>query len=182
MRPDEIKDGWLYAVTTRLLWFEPHLAILTENGIRFVHANKFDISIDTDGLHHVSDEFRKWASIHGLEFDDHNIFSLWSLRLGSEQLTKLDLDKNFWTEPIDEEDVEWLNSDTGPGQLLSHWLRSSSDWQGSSASVLYKDNGELAGAFVTLFTANPYRLMTLLRWLGVPVNIINPVTGIEENL
>lgn len=182
MRTDEIQDGWLYAVTTRPLWFEPHLAIFTENGIRFVHANKFDIDIKSDGPHHISDELREWASDLGREFDQHDIFSLWSLRLGSEQLTRLDIDKNFWTEIIDEENIDRMNSKQDSGQRLSQWLRSSENWQGSSASVLYKDNGELAGAFITLFTANPHLLMTLLRWLGVPIEIINGTTGIEEIL
>ena len=183
MLPTEILNGHIYAVTTRPFWFEPYVAVETKVGLRMLPAEMYLSDISSDGPHEISEEVVHSAITSGMNFEDEDVFSLWSERLLAEHLTRIDLKGSIWEEtvsPATQEAFLIANSDA-PGEELSKWLRSNSDWQGSSASVLYDGIGNMSGAFVTLFTANPYRLMVLLKWLQVPDHIIQNVTGIETH-
>jgi hypothetical protein len=59
------------------------------------------------------------------------------------------------------------DSPTNPAEALDLELRFSEQWPGSSAEAIYDQDGNLDGASITIRTDNPYKLMTLLRWLGV---------------
>jgi hypothetical protein len=182
MLSSEILSGHIYAVTTKPFWFEPYVAVETKVGLRMLPAEMYLSDISSDGPHDISEDVMHSAITSGMVFEDEDIFSLWSERLLAEHLTKIDLDGSIWEETVNtaiQEAVLIANSDT-PSEELSKWLRSNSDWQGSSASVLYDGIGNMSGAFVTLFTGNPYRLMVLLKWLQVPDHIIQNVTGIES--
>ena len=181
MDTQNVKTGWIYAITTRPFWFEPHIAINTSDGLFFVHAQKFDYDISKDGPHEISQELTRWVEINGQQFEEAQIFSLWSERLSADNLIEIDLDSLNWNSTVEETTSEFRKSvaSNKAAEELSQWLRSSEGWQGSSSSVIYDSEGTLSGSFVTLFTSNPYKLMALLRWIGVPVEIIRNVTRVE---
>jgi hypothetical protein len=191
MRYLDVTEGWLYAITVRPMWFEPHIAVKNGNEVYFVHAQKFDYPLSPDGPHHVCPEMKEWATANGQKFEEDQIFSLWSERLTIENLEEITdmISKTFNEEDAQNNwDIEMLKSPPTASQNtqkaveeLSSYLRRHETWEGSSASVIYDSSGEFAGSFVTLFTANPYLLAALLRWIDVPVGIIQNVTRVEYN-
>lgn len=183
MLPGEILNGHIYAVTTKPFWFEPYVAVETKVGLRMLPAEMYLPDISSDGPYEINDDVIHSAMTSGMVFDDEDVFSLWSERLLAEQLTRINMDGDSWTEMINTATQEAIMSagSQSPGEQISKWLKTDSDWQGSSASVLYDGIGNMSGAFVTLFTANPYKLMVLLKWLQVPDHIIKNATGIENN-
>jgi hypothetical protein len=73
-----------------------------------------------------------------------------------------------------------VNDSLSPDVAVSDYLRDQSRWPGSSSSVFYDDNGNMVGAFVTVFVPNRHRFRALLTWLGVPSPMINQATGFED--
>lgn len=186
MEPWDIKHGYLYAVSAMKdvpFSIEPYLAIETSSGIRFVHGLMLDIDPSMDGPHDVSEEATNFATRHGWDLHHDDIWSFWSEREEIQQvLTALNTGKlrSHVDHPVVLEAQRILQEVSTPSGEASTWLRHSEHWAGSSMSALYSQDGSLAGAFVTVYAANQYKLRSLLRWLGVPREIVARVTGLER--
>lgn len=171
-------DGFIYAIQTEPMWFEPHLAVETDDGFLFVHADVIELPIGNDGPHAISQELRRIAPEICSKVSTVQVFSIWSERLSSENLERVALEDILGSMMVLPEDKLFVGETIQ--QRLSGWLHSSRDWAGSTALVQYGPEGMFTGAFVNLYTANPYKLMVLLRWLGVPPEIVNGVTGLDR--
>jgi hypothetical protein len=177
---DNVYSGHLYAVKTRPCWFEPFIAVDTEEGLRLLPAAQANVEISSDGPFEISDELIDLAVSRGFQFKEEQICSLWSERF----LTNI-LEEAFSRDSdqmLPDGTLNWEARTTKPSEDLSNWLRKSEDWPGSSSSVFYDSDGKFSGSFVTLFTGNPYQLAMLLTWLGVPREIIASVTGLDDVL
>lgn len=65
-----------------------------------------------------------------------------------------------------------------PSDAIDMELRFSDEWTGSSATIDYHDDGSFDEAAVLIRTDNPYKLMTLLRWLGIDTEATASATRI----
>lgn len=178
MNLDDVNSGHLYAVKTRPCWFEPFVAVDTEEGLRLLPAADANIEISSDGPFEISDDLIDMAVSHGVQFKEEQICSLWSDRFSTnilEEAFSKDSDRM-----LPDGTLNWEARTSKPSEDLSNWLRKTEDWPGSSSSVFYDSDGRFSGSFVTLFTSNPYQLAVLLTWLGAPAEIIRNVTGIES--
>lgn len=180
MNLHDVQNGYLYAIKTKPFWMEPFVAIDATKGLRFLLASEANIEISSNGPFEISDELIAAANSKGLEFSEDQICSLWSERFSSEILDQLFSNDSDKDRLIPDGLLDWTTMIPKPSEELSTWLRSSKDWPGSSSSVFYDTDGKFSGSFVTLFTGNPYQLAVLLTWLGVPIEIIKGVTGIDS--
>lgn len=180
MNSDEASSNYLYAVITRPCWFEPFVAIETEAGLRMLPAALAGVEISSDGPCGVSSEAIELANSKGVTFSNNEVHGLWSARFANDFLETI-----FKTQDSDEDcsilegEIDWQTRTPKPSDDLSLWLKKSKNWHGSSSAIFADSEGKMAGAFVTLFTSNPYKLAMLLTWLGVPKKIIAGVTGID---
>lgn len=186
MEPGEIMNGYLYAVSAsrdQPFALEPYLAVATSHGIRFLHAAMFHVDTAHDGPHPIGEAMLSCASQFGWELHADDIWSRWSERTEAERvlasfapaLAEIEAEH-----PIVVEAERILMEGSTPQGQASTWLRNSDHWAGSSMNVLYDANGQLGGAFVTVYTANPFQLRSLLRWLGVPKELVVQITGLER--
>ena len=187
MQPHDIKHGYLYAVSAlrdQPFELEPYLAVRTDLGLRFVAASMFDLDTTSDGPFDTHGDITHYALTNGFEFTSGDIWSPWSERDSYERLVHRNEDGGIVYEavhPIVLEAERLLREEGTPDGQVSSWLRHSDEWAGSSFSALYNESGCLAGAFTTVYIENPYKLALLLRWLGVPKDMIARVTGIEKH-
>lgn len=180
MDPNQIKHGFLYAVTSHddsLDSLEPYVAIETDVGIRFAHAGMWMINTSIDGPHQIPVEIAIWARHSGWVLDPDDIWGFWSER---ELLEELIAEADGIDHPVVQEAEKILRESGTPDGRASTWLRHSSDWPGSSMSAAYDEDGRICGAYVSVFTANPYKLRALMRWLGVPQDMVQDVTKIDK--
>lgn len=184
MNSDKTLDGYLYAVLTRPCWFEPYVAIETDSGIRMLKASNAGVEISSDGPFEVTEELIRLASSEGLSFSNDEVQGLWSARFSNDFLEEIfDADKDRDSDGLFADgNFNWSARTQNPSENLSNWLRESENWTGSSSAVFLDSDGQFSGSFVTLFTANPYKLAVLLTWLGVPREIIARVTGLDDVL
>lgn len=178
---NDVYSGHLYAVKTRPCWLEPFVAVDTVKGLRFLPAAKANIEISSDGPFEVFDGLIDMALSEGVEFESNQICSLWSERFATDILDEVFVGDSDTDGLLPDGSVDWGAKSQRPSEALSNWLRKSQDWPGSSSAIFNDSNGEFSGSFVTLFTGNPYQLVVLLTWLGVPEEIIKGVTGIEPS-
>lgn len=182
VNPADIRHGYLYAVLSgddALDSVEAYLAIETDDGFRFIHAGSFGIDTQTDGPHEVDAGLREWALRLGWRLDADDIWGVWSERDELEELL-FPGDPSVLDHPIVQEAEQILRDNETPAGRASTWLRHSSNWKGSSLSAFLNEDGELGGAYVTIYTGNPYKLRALLRWLGVPHGLVQEITGIDQ--
>lgn len=182
----DVQDGWLYAISIKPLTFEPHIAVKNGDDLHFVHALRFDYPLEPDGPHHVCNQMREWVIANGQQFKESQIFSVWSERITDINEALEDISKNLnmdvdgdWDGILPEGPPTPKPPSIKAVEELSAQLRQHEEWGGSSANIMYDGAGNLAGGFVTLFTANPYMLATLLRWIGIPVELIKEITRVE---
>lgn len=183
MHPEDIKHGYVYAVfcgDDSLNSLEPYLAVETDVGIRFAHAWMFDLDLSIDGPHRVPAEIALWARNAGWILDCDDIWSFWSQREELEEILGAIEKHEAPTYSVAIEAEKILKESGTPEGRASTWLRHSPAWSGSSMSAIYDNNDDLAGAHVTIFTQNPYKLRALLRWLGMPHDVIEGVTNIDK--
>lgn len=183
MHPDDIKHGYIYAVFSGndlLNSLEPYIAVESTYGIRFVHANMFELDTSTDGPHRIPVEIGIWAHSSGWVLDPDDIWSFWSERDSFENMFAENEDGEELDHPIVLEAEKILMENERPDGRASTWLRHSKRWRGSSMSAIYDENEQLAGSYVTIFTENPYKLRALLRWLGLPHPLVDDVTRIDR--
>lgn len=178
--------GYLYAVSAsrdQPFALEPYLAIEADRRIRFLHAAMFHVDTTHDGPHPISEAMQSCAVQFGWDLHPDDLWSLWSERAEAERvlasfapaLAEAEADH-----PIVMEAERILMEGSTPQGQASTWLRNSDHWAGSSMNVLYDASGQLGGAFVTVYTANPFKLRSLLRWLGVPKELVIQITGLER--
>lgn len=186
MQPEEIKHGHLYAVTAGKdlpFTIEPYLCVETHIGKRFIHSMMLNLDTTVDGPHYITEETIDFAARHGWNLDPDDLWSHWSQREQAEQVL-VSIAQNRLAEgaehPIVLEAQRILLEHATPQGQASTWLRNSEHWPGSSVMTLSEANGELASAFVSITTNNPYKLRSLLRWLGVPKDIVLRVTGLDR--
>ena len=184
MNSDKALDGYLYAVLTRPCWFEPHVAIETGSGIRMLKASDAGVEISSDGPFEITEEAIRLALSEGLSFSNDEVQGLWSARFSNDFLEEIfDADKDRDVDGLlADGSFDWSARTQHPSLNLSNWLRRSEDWAGSSSAIFSDSDGAFSGSFITLFTANPYKLAVLLTWLGVPREIIASVTGLDDVL
>lgn len=178
----DIRHGYLYAVFSgddALDSVEAYLAIGTEEGFRFVHAGSFGINTQTDGPHEVNASLHEWALRLGWRLDADDIWGFWSERDELEEIL-FPSEAPTIDHPVVKEAEQILKENETPAGRASTWLRHSSNWKGSSLSAFFNEQGELGGAYVTVYTGNPYKLRALLRWIGVPHGLVKEITGIDE--
>lgn len=72
-----------------------------------------------------------------------------------------------------------MNDAITPDVQVSEYLRTKSNWKGSSCSMFYNPDGSLAGSFVTVYIPDRHRLRMMLTYLGVPADLVNRSTGFE---
>lgn len=187
MQPHDIKHGYLYAVSAlrdQPFELEAYLAVRTDFGLRFVAASMFDLDVSSDGPFDTDGTILHYALTNGFDFEMTEVWSPWSERDSYERLLHRDESGGVVYEavhPIVLEAERLLRENGTPDGQVSSWLRNSDEWAGSSFSALYNDSGCLVGAFTTIYCENPYKLALLLRWLGVPKDMIARVTGIERH-
>jgi hypothetical protein len=186
MEPGDILHGYLYAVSAdRNLPFaiEPYLCVETPVGIRFVHSMMLRLDIGVDGPHEVTDETVDFAARHGWVLHPDDLWSRWNQRGEAERvlasLSPVEVNATV-DHPVVLEAQQILSDAATPQGQASSWLRNCEHWPGSSLNVLYDHDGKIAGAFVSIYTANPFKLRSLLRWLGVPKTLAARVTGLER--
>lgn len=184
LQPGELKNGFLYAASAissmDMFFIEPYLAIETPDGFRFIPAASLSINIDNDGPHDLTDEEREAASASWWELDPDDIWCLWSERAIVERVlggVAESLSQVNATHPIVLEAERILIEASTPGGEASMWLRHSGHWRGSSLDVTYNHDGTVNSATVILSTKNGFILRSLLRWLGIPRNIVERITG-----
>lgn len=186
MHDNQIKHGYLYAISADKdspFSVEPYLCVETELGKRFVFSRMLDVDTTIDGPHHVTQEVEAFAARHGWKFHPDDMWGYWSEREQAEKvLACLNPVRLLGTveHPIVVEAERILSEMATPQGQASTWLRNSEHWKGSSMNALYDENGRLAGAFISVYTDNQYKLRSILRWLGVPRDIVMRLTGLER--
>jgi hypothetical protein len=166
----DFKHGYLVgAKTEQASNFEPWLVVDTGHGFKFVQTSDIGIRATYYGPHVVFPSVVAWAECNGCDQSDFIDICPWD-----ECFEMSD------TYSIVSEAENILYNSLDPAYELSQWLMKSKNWSGSSASMIKGPDEAIAGAFITLHTANPYMLRSLLKWIGVPANIISDVTGIHR--
>lgn len=66
-----------------------------------------------------------------------------------------------------------------PDVAVSEYLRTQSNWKGSSCSTFYNPDGSMAASYVTICIPDRHRLRMMLTYLGVPSDLISRATGFE---
>lgn len=186
MHGNQVQHGYLYAVSAdRDFPFsvEPYLCVETELGKRFIFSKILNLDVNIDGPHHVTPEVTAFAARHGWKLHPDDLWGYWSEREKAESvlacLNPVQLSDTA-EHPIVLEAERILTEMATPQGQASTWLRNSEHWRGSSMNALYDENGRLAGAFISVYTDNPYKLRSILRWLGVPKQIVQRITGLER--
>ena len=181
LQPGEVRHGYLYAasaISSSPFSLDVYLAVSTDIGFKFVPADMFDIDLSTDGPHEVSALLNSWAQDNGWTLDPDDIWCPWSERealkraLDFAPITEISVNP---VHPIVLEAERILMEAVTPDGQGSLWLRHSEHWRGSSLHVLYDPDGGIAEAVITLTTKNANLLKVLLRWLGMPKDLINKI-------
>jgi hypothetical protein len=139
----------------------------------------FDIDLSSDGPHEITQLLAHWARENGWILDPDDIWCPWSerekVKRALDVMTISDM-KVDPAHPVVLEAERILMEAVTPDGQASLWLRHSDNWQGSSMLILYDPNGNISDATVMLTTKNANILRILLRWLGMPKDLINKLS------
>jgi hypothetical protein len=155
----QILHSYIYGVRVPDGPLVPRLAIRSLQGFFFMDPSELGASTSYDGPHLLSADSIRRVIEEGDQIDESYVECLWSDRLR-----------------------EWAENSSPSDYLkdVDTWLRLNEHWPGSSISLKADPSGLTSEATVSVRATNRYQLMTLLRWLDMPRDLVARATGVER--
>jgi len=157
----QVQHSYIYGVRVPGGTLVPRIAVKALRGFLFIDPHKIGASTGYDGPHLLGPDVIWQVLAEGEHIDEHRLECLWS-----------DRQENFHSVQLSAF-IDCL-------QDVNAWLQLNEFWPKSSIQVTGKADGSFSDATVAVNVTNRYQLMTLLRWLGMPKELVAQATGIER--
>ena len=165
----QAQHSYIYGVRVPGGSLVPRIAVRAFRGFLFIDPSEVGASTEYDGPHLLGPDVTWQVIAEGESIDEQRIECLWSDRQESLQVKS----GNSHQMGLRGSSVDHLDD-------VSAWLQLNEFWPRSSILITNEPDGSFSEATVAVRATNRYQLMTLLRWLDMPRELIARVTGIER--